>query len=142
MIKSLRTVLVFAKVNTLRFFRDPLALFFTIAFPLIFLFVFGGIFGGNSGDVSFKVAMINQSQTDFSKKFVEDTKSNKLFKVTEVGTLDDAMEFLVAGASALQVGTANFYDPTAAVRIVDALPAALGQLGATSVRDIVGTLAS
>lgn len=95
--KSLRTVLVFAKVNTLRFFRDPLALFFTVAFPLIFLFVFGGIFGGNNGDVSFKVAMINQSQTDFSKKFVEDTKSNKLFKVTELATLDDAKERMNRG---------------------------------------------
>ncbi|MGL6097139.1 MAG: dihydroorotate dehydrogenase, partial [Fimbriiglobus sp.] len=55
---------------------------------------------------------------------------------------DDVMEVLVAGAAAVQVGTANFYDPTASVRIADALPAALAELGATTVREIVGTLQS
>ena len=58
-----------------------------------------------------------------------------------IGTLDDAMEFLIAGAAAIQVGTANFYDPTASVRIVDGLPDALRSLGATAVREVVGTLA-
>src|SRR5436309_978911 len=47
-----------------------------------------------------------------------------------IGTVDDVMEFLVAGASAVQVGTANFYDPTASVRIVDALPDGVRALGA------------
>src|SRR6478672_2299052 len=56
-----------------------------------------------------------------------------------IATIDDVMEFLVAGASAVQVGTANFYDPTASVRIVDALPAALAGLGAKSVSEVVGT---
>jgi dihydroorotate dehydrogenase (NAD+) catalytic subunit len=57
-----------------------------------------------------------------------------------IATLDDAMEFLVAGASAVQLGTVNFYDPTASVRIRDGLPAALAELGADSVREIVGSL--
>jgi dihydroorotate dehydrogenase (NAD+) catalytic subunit len=57
-----------------------------------------------------------------------------------IGTLDDVMEFLVAGASAVQLGTVNFYDPTASMRIVDGLPAALEQLSAKSVKEIVGTL--
>jgi dihydroorotate dehydrogenase (NAD+) catalytic subunit len=57
-----------------------------------------------------------------------------------IATLDDVMEFLVAGASAVQLGTVNFYDPTAAVRIVAGLPAALAQLGATRVREVVGSL--
>jgi dihydroorotate dehydrogenase (NAD+) catalytic subunit len=57
-----------------------------------------------------------------------------------VATLDDVMDFLVAGASSVQLGTVNFYDPTAAVRIVEQLPAALKQLGANSVHEIVGTL--
>jgi dihydroorotate dehydrogenase (NAD+) catalytic subunit len=57
-----------------------------------------------------------------------------------IGTIDDAMEFLVAGASAVQIGTANFYDPTASVRIVEALPAALQALGAARLADVVGTL--
>jgi dihydroorotate dehydrogenase (NAD+) catalytic subunit len=57
-----------------------------------------------------------------------------------IATIDDVMEFLVAGANAVQIGTANFYDPTAAVRIVDQLPAALEQLGAKSVKEVVGSL--
>jgi dihydroorotate dehydrogenase (NAD+) catalytic subunit len=57
-----------------------------------------------------------------------------------IATLDDVMEFLVAGASAVQLGTVNFYDPTAAPRIVGQLPAALAELGAGSVRAVVGTL--
>jgi dihydroorotate dehydrogenase (NAD+) catalytic subunit len=57
-----------------------------------------------------------------------------------IATIDDVMDFLVAGADAVQIGTANFYDPTASVRIVDALPAALRELDASGVSAIVGTL--
>ena len=57
-----------------------------------------------------------------------------------IATLDDVMEFLVAGASAVQLGTVNFYDPTASVRIVEGLPGALAALAAGSVREVVGTL--
>src|SRR5262249_51084448 len=57
-----------------------------------------------------------------------------------IATIDDVMEFLVAGASCVQLGTVNFYDPTAAPRIVEQLPTALTQLGATSVAEFVGTL--
>jgi dihydroorotate dehydrogenase (NAD+) catalytic subunit len=57
-----------------------------------------------------------------------------------IATIDDVMEFLVAGASAVQLGTVNFYDPTASVRIVEQLPEALTQLGARTVREAVGSL--
>jgi dihydroorotate dehydrogenase (NAD+) catalytic subunit len=57
-----------------------------------------------------------------------------------IATLDDVMEFLVAGASAVQLGTVNFYDPTAAMRILDGLPGAVASMGAGSVREVVGTL--
>jgi dihydroorotate dehydrogenase (NAD+) catalytic subunit len=57
-----------------------------------------------------------------------------------IATLDDVMEFLVAGASAVQLGTVNFYDPTASARIAGLLPEALAQLGAGSVREAVGSL--
>ncbi|HVX59721.1 MAG TPA: dihydroorotate dehydrogenase [Pirellulales bacterium] len=57
-----------------------------------------------------------------------------------IASLDDAMEFLVAGASAVQIGTANYYRPSVSMQILDALPAALAELGAASVREIVGTL--
>jgi len=57
-----------------------------------------------------------------------------------IATVDDVMEFLIAGASAVQLGTVNFYDPTASMGIVDQLPLALEQLDASSVKEIVGTL--
>jgi dihydroorotate dehydrogenase (NAD+) catalytic subunit len=57
-----------------------------------------------------------------------------------IATIDDVMEFLVAGASAVQLGTVNFYDPTAAQRIAGELPGALAQLGVQSVREAVGIL--
>lgn len=56
-----------------------------------------------------------------------------------IETIDDAMEFLVAGATAIEVGTANFYRPTATMEIVDALPDALDVLGANSVKEIIGS---
>ena len=55
-----------------------------------------------------------------------------------IATIDDVMEFLVAGASAVQLGTVNFYDPTASMRIVEQLPAALDVLGAKSVGEVLG----
>jgi dihydroorotate dehydrogenase (NAD+) catalytic subunit len=57
-----------------------------------------------------------------------------------IATIDDVMEFLVAGARAVQLGTVNFYDPTASVRMVEQLPRALETLGAASVSEVVGTL--
>ncbi len=57
-----------------------------------------------------------------------------------IATIDDVMEFLVAGATAVQVGTANFYNPTACMQIVHALPAAIAALGGQTVQDVIGTL--
>jgi dihydroorotate dehydrogenase (NAD+) catalytic subunit len=58
-----------------------------------------------------------------------------------IASTDDVMEFLVAGASAVQLGTVNFYNPTASLRVIEELPGALAELGAASVRAVVGTLA-
>ena len=57
-----------------------------------------------------------------------------------IATIDDVMEFLVAGASAVQIGTANYYDPTVSMKILDELPAALVEAGARRVADVTGTL--
>ena len=59
-----------------------------------------------------------------------------------IANADDAMEFLVAGASAVQVGTATFYDPTASERLLDDLTGLLNEIGARSVSEVVGTLRS
>jgi dihydroorotate dehydrogenase (NAD+) catalytic subunit len=57
-----------------------------------------------------------------------------------IAGIDDVMEFLVAGASAVQIGTANFYNPTLAGKLVDELDAALVTAGCGGVAQIVGTL--
>jgi dihydroorotate dehydrogenase (NAD+) catalytic subunit len=57
-----------------------------------------------------------------------------------IATVDDVMEFFVAGATAVQIGTANYYDPTVSTRIIDELPGALAAAGVRSVADLVGTL--
>jgi dihydroorotate dehydrogenase (NAD+) catalytic subunit len=57
-----------------------------------------------------------------------------------IASIDDCMEFLVAGATAVQIGTANFYRPTVSIEILDALPAALAELDANCVAGVVGTL--
>ncbi|HET7827302.1 MAG TPA: ABC transporter permease, partial [Candidatus Saccharimonadales bacterium] len=81
--RKLFTVYIFSKLNTRRFFRDRLALFFGILFPLIFLFVFGSISKGGGGHVSFKVALINNSPSQFARQFVSEINSSKLFKVNK-----------------------------------------------------------
>jgi dihydroorotate dehydrogenase (NAD+) catalytic subunit len=59
-----------------------------------------------------------------------------------ISSTDDALEFIVAGASAVQIGTATFADPAAAGRIVSELPDELDAAGVRAVRDLVGTLAT
>ena len=55
-------------------------------------------------------------------------------------TAEDALEFLIAGASAIQVGTANFINPGVTTEIIDGIEAFLVEKGIASVMDIVGTL--
>ena len=55
-------------------------------------------------------------------------------------TADNCMEFIVAGATAVEVGTANFIDPRTAGRIVDNLPNLLRESGVRSIRALRGSL--
>jgi dihydroorotate dehydrogenase (NAD+) catalytic subunit len=55
-------------------------------------------------------------------------------------TATDAIEFLLAGASAIQVGTANFIDPTVSLKIADGIDAYMEKHRFTSVTDLVGAL--
>ena len=52
----------------------------------------------------------------------------------------DAVEFLIAGASAVAVGTANFVDPYAPLEVIDFIDAYLDRHGFSSVRELVGSL--
>ena len=52
----------------------------------------------------------------------------------------DAIEFLLAGASAIQIGTANFIDPAVSEKVVDGIEEYLTRHGFNSVQEIIGAL--
>jgi dihydroorotate dehydrogenase (NAD+) catalytic subunit len=52
----------------------------------------------------------------------------------------DALEFLIAGARAIQVGTANLVNPKAAIDVVEGLERFCSDQGLTSINDIIGSL--
>ena len=54
----------------------------------------------------------------------------------------DALEFLIAGAGAIQVGTANFINPRAALNIINGLETFLSEHGINAINDIIGSLKS
>ena len=55
-------------------------------------------------------------------------------------TAEDAVEYFLAGASAIQVGTANFYDPRAPLHVLDGLEQFLKKRGLSSTRDLIGQM--
>lgn len=52
----------------------------------------------------------------------------------------DAIEFLLAGASAVQIGTANFIDPTVTLKVIEGINTYLEDNGFQSVKDIIGLI--
>lgn len=95
--------------------------------------ILGNIVGGLSGPAIKPVALRCVYQ-------VANAVSIPIVGIGGIGNIDDCMEFLAAGASAIQVGTANYYDPPASQRIVEQLPFALAELGANSIQQAVGTI--
>lgn len=93
----------------------------------------GNVVGGLSGPAIKPIALRCVYQTAQRVKI-------PVVGIGGIATLDDVMEFLVAGATAVQIGTANFFNPTVTMQILDALPDAIASLGARSVREVVGTL--
>jgi dihydroorotate dehydrogenase (NAD+) catalytic subunit len=95
--------------------------------------VLGNATGGLSGPAIKPIAL----------RFVWQVAKAKVLPIVAAGgisNIDDTMEFLVAGASAVQVGTANFVDPMASMKIVAALPEAVAKCGATSMAEVVGRI--
>jgi len=93
----------------------------------------GGGFGGLSGPAIKPVAL----------RFVYEAAQAVRIPVIGIGGIsngEDAAEFLVAGARAVQVGTAMFWDPTAPVRIARQLDKFLLEEGIRHVSELVGTL--
>ena len=56
-------------------------------------------------------------------------------------TAEDALEFIMCGATAVEIGTANFIDPAVTIKVRDGINDWLDRHGVADVRDIVGTIA-
>jgi dihydroorotate dehydrogenase (NAD+) catalytic subunit len=93
----------------------------------------GNIVGGLSGPAIKPIALRCVYQAAQAVK-------TPLIGIGGIATIDDVMEFLVAGATAVQIGTANYYDPTVSMKLAAALPKALAEAGVERVSEIVGTL--
>lgn len=63
-----------------------------------------------------------------------------MFGMGGIERVENVLEFLVAGADAVQIGTANFRDPSLAGRLVNELDAWCNEHGVSRVADLVGTL--
>ena len=89
--------------------------------------------GGLSGPAVFPVAV----------RMVRDVYRRVKIPVVGMGgisTWEDAVEMMIAGATAVQVGTANFHDPMAALKIVEGLERYVESAGLNSITELTGTL--
>lgn len=93
----------------------------------------GNVMGGLSGPAIKPIALAAVHR-------VAQAVDVPLIGIGGIADIDDVMEFLVAGATAVQIGTANFYNPSVSIQILDALPGALAELQAVNVADVVKTL--
>ena len=95
--------------------------------------ILGGITGGLSGPAIKPIAL----------KAVWEAASSVKIPIIGVGGImnyRDALEFLVVGATAVQVGTANFSNPRTMVEIIDGLGSFLKQRGINDIREIIGSV--
>jgi len=93
----------------------------------------GNVLGGLSGPAIKPIALRIVYQ-------VAQTVEIPIVGIGGIASIDDCMEFFVAGASAVQIGTANFYRPSVTMDILERLPAALGELSAKSMSQVIGTI--
>jgi dihydroorotate dehydrogenase (NAD+) catalytic subunit len=98
--------------------------------------VIGNVQGGLSGPAIKPIALLKVHQV------YEVAHPHRVPIIGQGGitSANDALEFIIAGATAVGVGTALFYDPMAAKRINEGIAAYLGANGLTSVTELIGTL--
>lgn len=91
------------------------------------------VIGGLSGPAIKPVALRMVWQTARAVKI-------PVIGIGGIMSAEDALEFLVAGASAVQIGTANFVNPDTTERVVDGITSYLRQSGCQSLQEIIGSL--
>ena len=109
-----------------QFLRDKTALFFTIAFPIIFIFLFGWIFSG-SGDISYDIGVVNNDDSPVGEGITQMLDQIPIFVMQE-GEMETQLDKLKSGdlraviviPAGLQQSVASgqtadiklYYDPT------------------------------
>jgi dihydroorotate dehydrogenase (NAD+) catalytic subunit len=95
--------------------------------------ILGGVLGGLSGPAIKPVALRAVWQVAKAVRI-------PIIGVGGIASIDDVLDFLVCGASAVQVGTANFYDPGISDRLVDQLEQLMEAEGWNDLSAVIGTL--
>ncbi len=112
----LHPIVVFTKMNILRFFRDKVYMFFMFILPVAFLMLFGMMYSGNNFS-SFNVAFFNKSDSPVAQSFVEiATADDSLFETIETDDYADAEDRMIRGEiSAIIVIPEDFGAPVEVV---------------------------
>ena len=91
------------------------------------------IFGGLSGPAILPIALYMVYETRRATNL-------PILGIGGIEGLDQALQFFILGANAVQVGTANFYDPMASIRLVEDLRDWCETQGILSINELVGSL--
>ena len=80
-----------------QFYRDRTALFFTFAFPLLFMLIFGLVFSGNNNDLNYKIGLVDADQSPVSTQISTVLKQVSIFSIDQANNLDQELEKLKKG---------------------------------------------
>lgn len=78
-----------------QFFRDRTALFFTFAFPILFIFIFGWVFSGGS-NINYKIGLVNNDDSPIGEQISQILYQIPIFELSE-GELESQLEELKSG---------------------------------------------
>ena len=93
--------------------------------------ILANVTGGLSGPAIFPLALRMVWQVSQAVKV-------PVIGVGGVQSAEDAVEMMLAGATAVQVGAANLFDPRTCLTIIDELPAVLDRMGVRNITEIIG----
>ena len=76
----MKPTLLYAKIQLLRVFRDPVTLIVLFSIPLLLLLLFGGFTANDGSDIRLRVAVVNESDEQFAKTFAEQLNKVDVFE--------------------------------------------------------------
>ena len=89
-------------------------------------------------DINRKTFALANKTGGVSGPIVKPIAVRMVYQVAGISCAEDAIEFILAGASAVSVGTANFHNPAVTMEVIDGIEDYMKKNGFTSVKDMVG----